>query len=448
MSSALRQQGSEAELASRYRPWFDRVEACRPLIHQGRVDEIIGLVVSSVGPPVAVGEICRIQSPAGRVIPAEVVGFRGNRVLLMPLGELEGIAPGFLVTAQREPFRVPVGPSLLGRVLDGLGNPIDGAGPLAAEGSRPASGSPPPALQRRRITEPLVTGIRAVDALLTCGKGQRMGIFAGSGVGKSVLLGMIARNTSAQVNVIALVGERGREVREFIETDLGPEGLRRSVVVAVTSDQPALIRLKGALVATAIAEYFRDLGLDVLLMMDSVTRLALAQREIGLAIGEPPTTRGYTPSVFALLPRLLERSGPAAGGSITGMYTVLVEGDDMNEPVADAVRSILDGHIVLSRKLAARNHYPAVEVLESVSRLMHQVVEPKHRQAAAALLEHLAVYREAEDLINIGAYVKGSNPRIDLALKKIDAIMTFLRQEMKDKGTFPDTRQRLLELAA
>jgi len=303
-------------------------------------------------------------------------------------------------------------------------------------------------MDRKPISEPLYTGIRAIDALLTCGKGQRVGIFSGSGVGKSVLLGMIARNTSAQVNVIALVGERGREVREFIEKDLGDAGLKRSVVVAVTSDQPALIRIKGAMIATAIAEDFRDQGCDVMLMMDSVTRLAMAQREIGLTIGEPPTTRGYTPSVFAMLPKLLERSGPAARGSITGMYTVLVEGDDMNEPVADAVRSILDGHIVLSRKLAARSQYPAVDALESVSRLMIHVVQPAHRKAAAALLEHLAVYRDAEDLINIGAYVQGSNPKIDLAIKKINPILSFLRQEIEDKGNPQETLQRLLELAA
>jgi flagellum-specific ATP synthase len=439
---------SDQNMALRYQPYFDRLEVCRTIVHQGRIEDIIGLVISSIGPPVSIGEICRIQSQDGKVIPAEVVGFRGTRVLLMPLGELVGIAPGFLVTAEREPFRVPVGPELLGRVLDGLGRPLDKLGPLGTQRTRSASGSPPSPLERQRITEPLFTGIRSIDSLLTCGKGQRVGIFAGSGVGKSVLMGMIARNTSAQVNVIALVGERGREVREFIEKDLGPAGLARSVVVAVTSDQPALIRIKGALIATAIAEDFRDQGCDVLLMMDSVTRLAMAQREIGLTIGEPPTTRGYTPSVFAMLPRLLERSGPAARGSITGMYTVLVEGDDMNEPVADAVRSILDGHIVLSRKMAARNHYPAVDVLESISRLMINVVSAEHRQAAARLLEHLAVYRDAEDLINIGAYVKGSNPRIDLALQKIDMILSFLRQEIEDKGDHPSTLQRLMELAA
>lgn len=441
-------QVNDRNLAARFRPYFQRLEDCRPMVHVGQVDEIIGLVVSSVGPPVAVGEICRISSPDGRIIPAEVVGFRGNRVLLMPFGELEGIAPGYLVTAQREPFRVPIGPGLLGRVLDGLGRPIDDRGPLQAEGTRPASGMPPPPLKRQRISQPLATGIRSIDALLTCGKGQRIGIFSGSGIGKSVLLGMIARHTSAQVNVIALVGERGREVREFIEKDLKEEGLRRSVVVVVTSDQPALIRLKGAQVATAIAEDFRDRGLDVMLMMDSITRLALAQREIGLTIGEPPTTRGYTPSVFHMLPRLLERSGAAQRGSITGMYTVLVEGDDMNEPVSDAVRSILDGHIVLSRKLAARNHYPAVDVLESISRLMIDVVDPEHQQAARTILEHLAIYRDAEDLINVGAYVEGSNPKIDLALEKIEAIWAFLRQDIDDRGDYQATRERLLELAA
>jgi flagellum-specific ATP synthase len=337
---------------------------------------------------------------------------------------------------------------LLGRVLDGLGRPMDDKGALEAEGVRPAFGMPPEPLKRERILEPLATGIRPIDALLTCGRGQRIGIFSGSGIGKSVLMGMIARNTSAQVNVIGLVGERGREVREFIEKDLGEEGLSRSVVVAVTSDQPALIRIKGAQVATAIAEDFRDRGMDVMLMMDSVTRLAMAQREIGLTIGEPPTTRGYTPSVFAMLPKLLERSGASDKGSITGMYTVLVEGDDMNEPVADHVRSILDGHIVLSRKLAARNHYPAIDVLESVSRLMFDIVDADHLKAARIMLEHLAIYRDSEDLINIGAYVKGSNPKIDLAIEKIDAIQEFLKQNITDRGDYNFTRQRLMELAA
>jgi flagellum-specific ATP synthase len=443
-----RLQGTERQMTARYRPHFERLQDCAPMIHLGRVEEIIGLVINSQGPRVAVGEMCRILGPDGANVPAEVVGFRGHRVLLMPLGELEGIAPGYQVKPEREPFRVPVGFGLLGRILDGLGQPMDERGPLRAQGTRPASAAPPKPLERKPISEALHTGIRAIDSLLTCGKGQRVGIFSGSGVGKSVLLGMIARNTSAQVNVIALVGERGREVREFIEKDLGPEGLKRSVVVAVTGDQPALIRIKGALIATAIAEDFRDRGCDVMLMMDSVTRLALAQREVGLTIGEPPTTRGYTPSVFALLPKLLERSGASARGSITGIYTVLVEGDDMNEPIADAVRSILDGHIVLSRKLAARNQYPAVDALESVSRLMISVVSPAHRQAAAALLEHLAVYRDAEDLINIGAYVQGSNPKIDLAIKKMPAILSFLRQDIADQCDPEETQRKLLELAA
>ena len=437
---------TEIGLADRYRTYFDRVADCQPIVKIGRVEEIIGLVICSIGPPVAVGEMCRITSPEGGYVPAEVVGFRGNRVMLMPLGSLEGIAPGHLVSSEREPFRVPVGIGLLGRVLDGLGHPIDSAGPLMAEGMRSALGAPPDPLKRARIKEPIATGIRTIDALLTCGKGQRIGIFSGSGVGKSILLGMIARNTSAQANVIALLGERGREVREFIEKYLGEEGLKRSVVVAVTSDQPSLIRIKGAQVATAIAEDFRDKGMDVMLMMDSVTRLAMAQREIGLTVGEPPTTRGYTPSVFAMLPRLLERSGASDRGSITGIYTVLVEGDDMNEPVADAVRSILDGHIVLSRKIAARNHYPAIDVLESVSRLMFDIVDNEHLEAARALLEHLAVYRDAEDLVNIGAYVQGSNPKIDIALQKIDAIQNFLKQGIGDKGDFKDTLRHLQDL--
>lgn len=439
---------TDRSIAARFRPYFDRLDDCRPLVHTGWISEIIGLVVTSMGPPVAVGEVCRITSPDGEITPAEVVGFRGNRVLLMPLGNIEGVAPGYLVTAEREPFRVPVGHGLLGRVLDGLGRPIDEKGSLMAEETRPATAMPPAPLERQRIVEPLATGIRSIDALLTCGKGQRIGIFSAAGVGKSILLGMIARNTSAQVNVIGLIGERGREVREFLEKDLGEEGLKRSVVIAVTSDQPALIRLKGALAATAIAEYFRDQGMDVMLMMDSVTRIAMAQREIGLAIGEPPTTRGYTPSVFAMLPKLLERSGASSKGSITGLYAVLVEADDMDEPVSDAVRSILDGHIVLSRKLAARNHYPAVDVLESISRLMTDVVDPNHLKAARTLLEHLAVYRDAEDLINIGAYVAGSNSKIDLALEKIDAIHTFLKQDLYERGDYQESRRVLAELAA
>jgi flagellum-specific ATP synthase len=328
-------------------------------------------------------------------------------------------------------------------VLDGLGRPIDGKGRIARAQSAEISGTPPNALTRRRVDTPLSLGVRAIDGLLTCGRGQRVGIFAGSGVGKSTVLGMIARNTEADVNVIALVGERGKEVRDFVERDLGEAGLRRSVVIVATSDQPALVRIKAAFVATRIAEYFRDGGLDVMLMMDSVTRFAMAQREVGLAIGEPTTTRGYTPSVFALLPKLLERAGTSERGTITGLYTVLVDGDDMNEPVADAVRSILDGHIVLSRKLAAANHYPAIDVLASVSRVMSDVVSPAHAAGASAVRDLMATYREAEDLINIGAYVAGSNARVDLALARHDEIRAFLRQGINEKTTFADAQRAI-----
>jgi len=425
------------------------VDSVDPITLSGRVCQVIGLVIESVGPAVSIGENCRIESgSSGGAISCEVVGFRNERVLLMPLGDVTGIAPGSRVIASREPFFVSVGHELLGRVLDGLGRPIDGKGPLPVAAARSVSNAAPDPLSRKRITKPLVTGIRAMDAMLTCGKGQRIGIFSGSGVGKSVLLGMIARGSEADVNVIGLIGERGREVRDFLDKDLKEEGLKRSVVVAVTSDQASLIRVKGAMTATAIAEYFRDLGLDVMLMMDSVTRVAMAQREIGLAIGEPPTSKGYTPSVFAMLPRLLERSGTSALGSITGLYTVLVEGDDMTEPVADAVRSILDGHVVLSRKMAHQNHYPAIDVLESVSRLMIDVVPEEQNRAASAVKEILATYREAEDLINIGAYVKGSNPKIDLAIEKIGAINSFLRQSLNEASGYEATVERLAALAA
>ncbi len=413
----------------------------------GSVTQVVGLVLESAGPRVSVGEVCavhyhRTEPP----VLAEVVGFRENRVLLMPLGEMTGIGPGSRVVPTRRPLMAPTGPELLGRVLNGLGHPLDGLGPLQPSGFRPVQGAPPLPLDRTRITEPLSIGIRSIDSCLTCGRGQRFGIFAGSGVGKSVLMGMAARRTTAQVNVIALVGERGREVKDFIERDLREEGLARSVVIAVTSDRPALERVKGAQLATAVAESFRDQGQDVLLMVDSVTRVAMAQREIGLAIGEPPTTKGYTPSVFALLPRLMERAGTNALGSITGLYTVLVDGDDMNEPIADAARSILDGHIVLSRRLAARGHYPAIDVLESVSRVMTEVVSPEHRAQARRLIEILATYREAEDLVNIGAYVKGSNPRIDDALLHIDEVTRFLRQDVDESALWAETVARLAEL--
>jgi len=344
-------------------------------------------------------------------------------------------------------FSIPVGRKLLGRVIDGLGHPIDGKGWIEADEMRSIYNQPPAPLERSRITQPIATGIRAIDSLLTCGKGQRIGIFAGSGVGKSTLMGMIARHSNADVNVIALIGERGREVRDFIEKELGDSGLSKSVVVVATSDKPPLIRVKSALVATAIAEYFRDQGFDVMFMMDSLTRVAMAQREVGLAIGEPPTTKGYTPSVFALLPRLVERAGTSSKGSITALYTVLVEGDDFNEPIADFSRSILDGHIVLSRKLANMGHYPAIEPLESISRLMPDIVSSEHKKSAEKIIDILATYREAEDLINIGAYVRGSNPKIDKALQMIEKIREFLRQDMKEKAEFEDSVNRLIELA-
>ncbi len=427
--------------------WFNRmsntVAAAQTVRRCGKVQQVIGLVIESIGPEVSVGDRCTIASRRNCGISAEVVGFKGNKVLLMPLGDMDGIAPGSMVTADGEPYTVAVGEELLGRVLDGLGQPIDEKGALPPLARLPILNKPPHPLSRRRIVEPLTTGIRCIDSLITCGKGQRFGIFSGSGVGKSVLMGMIARYTSADVNVIALIGERGREVRDFIEKDLGVDGLRRSVVIAVTSDQPALMRIKGSFAATTIAEYFRDKGLNVMLMMDSVTRLAMAQREVGLAIGEPPTSRGYTPSLFAMLPKLLERAGAAQKGSITGLYTVLVEGDDMNEPVADTVRSILDGHIVLSRKIAATGHYPAIDALASVSRVMGDVTTTSHRQAATILRRLLAAYREAEDLINIGAYEEGSNRDVDEAIRLRDSIDEFLAQEIEDSDPFDVTISKL-----
>ena len=425
------------------------ISSVDPITLSGRVSQVIGLVIESNGPLVSIGETCLIENGSSMgAVRCEVVGFKGNKVLVMPLGEISGIAAGSRVIATRETLTVQVGHELLGRVLGGLGQPIDDGGPIHATRRRSLVQAAPDPLTRKRISRPLATGIRAIDAMLTCGKGQRIGIFSGSGVGKSVLLGMIARNSEADVNVIALIGERGREVRDFLDKDLKEEGLRKSVVVAVTSDQASLIRVKGAMTATTIAEHFRDQGLDVMLMMDSVTRFAMAQREIGLAIGEPPTSKGYTPSVFAMLPRLLERSGTSAMGSITGLYTVLVEGDDMNEPVADAVRSILDGHIVLSRKLAHQNHYPAIDVLESVSRLMIDVVGKEHLAGANRVKEILATYREAEDLINIGAYNKGTNPKIDLAMERIGAINALLRQTINEVSGFDEAVKALQKLAA
>lgn len=419
---------------SKYRQAISRQDIIRM---NGRVSQIIGVLVESRGPLCGVGEICEIE--CGRSKPpmmAEVVGFRESQTLLMPFGSVADIRPGNQVTSTGSQLRVPVGRGLLGRVLDGLGRPLDGKGPIIREAEVTAAGTPPHPLERRRISDNLSLGVRAIDGLMTVGRGQRIGVFAGSGVGKSTLLGMMARNTAADVNVIALIGERGREVRDFLEKDLGEEGLARSVIVVATSDQVPVVRLRGAQVATGIAEYFRSLGQDVLLMMDSVTRVAWAQREIGLASGEPPTTRGYTPSVFAVLPQLLERSGTSEEGSITGLYTVLVEGDDMNEPVADTVRGILDGHIVLSRDLAARNHYPAIDVLSSVSRLMSDVTSKQHRACAGKMRDVMATYKASEDLINIGAYAQGSNPKIDFALSKIDAVNAFLRQAVDERSDY------------
>ncbi len=409
----------------------------------GRLIQVIGTTVESIGPPSSVGDFCWIHSNTGRRIPAEVVGFKENRVILMPFSNMSGIQPGNQVRSTGEPLRIGVDSLLLGRVLDGLGNPIDNKGEFVAEKNINVVNSPPPPLERSPINEPLSTGIRAIDGLITIGKGQRIGIFSGSGIGKSTIMGMIARNASSDVNVIGLIGERGREVPEFIKRDLTEEGLKRSVVVAVTSDKPPLLRIKGALCTTAIAEYFRDMGLNVLLMMDSATRIAMAQREIGLAVGEPPTTKGYTPSVFTLLPQILERSGTSSVGSITGIYTVLVEADDMNDPVADSMRSILDGHIVLSRSLAQKNHYPSIDVLASISRVMDQVTDKSHRESATKFRRTLARYMDSEDLINIGAYSTGTNPEIDYAIEKIDDINNYLQQEVSETTTFADTTEML-----
>jgi flagellum-specific ATP synthase len=402
----------------------------------GAVKRAVGLVVESLGPPVSVGELCEIIGTGRNCtgIPAEVVGFKDNYVISMPLYKVHGVKLGDKVICRRKKASIPVSPSLLGRVVNALGEPIDDKGSIDALEEYPIQPSETNPLERKNIEETLGTGIRAIDGMLTCGKGQRIGIFGGSGVGKSTLLGMMARYTSADVNVIGLVGERGREVRGFIEKDLGEEGLKRSVVVVSTSDQPPLLRIRAALVATTVAEYFRSLGKDVLLVMDSITRFAMAQREVGLAAGEPPSSKGYTPSVFALLPRLLERAGNfMSGGSITGFYTVLVEGDDMTEPVADAVRSLLDGHIVLSRELAWRNHYPSIDILASVSRLMPDLVPESYLQKTGKIREWLSTYNKAEDMLNIGAYAKGSNPKIDLALKKIDSVSSFLIQHSNDQ---------------
>ena len=418
-----------------------------PIKYTGQVTRVHGLLIESHGPNAVVGELCQILVPKGRgVVWAEVIGLSGKTVQLMPYDQMEGIEVGCLVIAMSEPLSVPVSDRLLGRVLDSMGKPMDGKGSPGSETWYPIYNTPPNVLTRKTITERIVTGVRSIDSLAPVGKGQRLGIFSGSGVGKSTILGMIARNTSADVNVIALIGERGREVREFIENDLGPEGLARSVIVVSQSDTPPLSRVRGAYVATAIAEYFRDRGLDVMLLFDSVTRFARAQREIGLAVGEPPATRGFTPSVFSTLPKLLERCGASDDGTITGFYTILVEGDDMDEPVSDTVRGILDGHIVLSRRLAQSYHYPAVDVLASLSRLGVKVTGKEEQRAAGKMRSLLAAYTEAEDLINVGAYAEGSNPAVDEAIGKIEEIRGFLRQEIEERADLADTLSRMRDI--
>jgi flagellum-specific ATP synthase len=431
-----------------FSPYFERLERSNSLRWSGTVTEMVGLLIESQGPSVAVGDFCVIHTNTGRRVRVQVIGFRNGRVLSMPLEEIDGIQLGDLIVARSEQAQVPVGFGLLGRVLDGFGRPIDGLGPVRAEAYYDLMASPPGPLEREHIEERLVTGIRAIDSLLPCGKGQRIGIFGGSGVGKSTLLGTMARHSSAHVNVIALIGERNREVREFLEKELSPAGLARSVVIVATSERPAPLRIRASLVALAVAEFFRDQGKDVLLVMDSVTRLAMAQREIGLAAGEPPSQKGYTPSVFALLPKIFERAGSFKTGTITGFFTVLVEGDDFNEPICDAVRAILDGHIQLSRSLGAAGHYPAIDILNSVSRLATRIAAPEQRNSMRSVREALAILERSEDLINLGAYVSGSNPRLDSAIRLREEIAKFLTQEAGASAPLAETLQELDQLAA
>ncbi|MFL0195488.1 flagellar protein export ATPase FliI [Clostridium sp. WILCCON 0269] len=409
---------------------------------EGVVKKVIGLTIEVEGIRAFVGEVCNVYNEDNGSIACEVVGFKEKDVILMPLGELTGISPGCRVVPGRRPLSVKCSEKLFGKVLDGLGNPLE-QDTISSGVLYELDTDPPDPLKRKRIKQVISTGIRAIDGFLTCGEGQRIGIFAGSGVGKSTTLGMIARYAEADVNVIALIGERGREVRDFIEKDLGEEGLKKSIIVCATSDKPALVRLKGAFTATAIAEYFRDKGKKVILMMDSVTRFAMAQREIGLAVGEPPATKGYTPSVFAKLPRLMERAGMSDKGSITAFYTVLVDGDDLNEPIADAVRGILDGHIVLSRSLANKNHYPAIDVLASISRLMSEITQDAHKKSASFARDMLSIYKNSEDLINIGAYIRGNNTNIDMAINYYDSIINYLKQRMDEYSSFNNSVSRL-----
>ncbi len=428
--------------------YFNKLNHSPAVLSVGRVTNVTGLVVESKGPVAKIGTVCDIFTKGDqKKVRAEVLGFKDSKVMLMPFEEIRGIGPGSRVVARQENSSVSVGIGLLGRVIDGIGNPIDNKGEIKKEKKYPVYADPVNPLLRKRITKSLDIGIRVVNGLLTIGCGQRMGIFSGSGVGKSVLLGMIARNTKADVNVIALIGERGREVNEFIDKELGEEGLKRSVIIVATSDHLPLIRMRGAFIAAAIAEYFRDEGKHVNLMMDSVTRFAMAQREIGLALGEPPTMKGYTPSVFTMLPKLLERAGTSANsGTITGLYTVLVEGDDTNEPISDALRSILDGHIILKRELAMQNHYPAIDILSSISRVMDDIISSSQKENANKLKEVLATYKKSEDLINIGAYVSGSNPKIDYAIEMNDRANAFLMQEIEDCVTYDESVQQLEEL--
>lgn len=424
------------------------INETKPSVEVGKVTQIIGLIIESDGPKASIGDLCYIYNDLNdKPMWAEVVGFKTKKLLLMPLGSMDGLRPGAIVTNTGAPMQIKVGPQLIGRVLDGLGQPIDTLGDVNTETTYSTHAEIINPLNRQLIRTPLSLGIRAIDGFITAGKGQRLGVFAGSGVGKSTTLAMMAKNTNADLNVIALIGERGREVREFIESTLGPEGMKRSIVVVATSEQPSLVKIKAGFVATAIAEYFRDQGKDVLFMLDSVTRIAMAQREVGLAVGEPPATRGYTPSVFALMPKLLERAGSNEYGTITGLYTVLVEGDDFNEPISDTARSILDGHIMLSRDLAHKNHYPAVDVLESISRVMKEVTTKEHIKAAGKIRNLLAVYKKNEDLINIGAYVNGSDPVTDKAIKYMDEINAFLQQSIDEKTAYDETVDKLISIA-
>ncbi len=424
------------------------INETKPSVEVGKVTQIIGLIIESDGPKASIGDLCYIYNDLNdKPMWAEVVGFKTKKLLLMPLGSMDGLRPGAIVTNTGAPMQIKVGPQLIGRVLDGLGQPIDTLGDVNTETTYSTHAEIINPLNRQLIRTPLSLGIRAIDGFITAGKGQRLGVFAGSGVGKSTTLAMMAKNTNADLNVIALIGERGREVREFIESTLGPEGMKRSIVVVATSEQPSLVKIKAGFVATAIAEYFRDQGKDVLFMLDSVTRIAMAQREVGLAVGEPPATRGYTPSVFALMPKLLERAGSNEYGTITGLYTVLVEGDDFNEPISDTARSILDGHIMLSRDLAHKNHYPAVDVLESISRVMKEVTTKEHIKAAGKIRNLLAAYKKNEDLINIGAYVNGSDPVTDKAIKYMDEINAFLQQSIDEKTAYDETVDKLISIA-